>query len=655
MDFYSYVPKGLAQNLLWRKQLRTRCQHSVDVRRSMMRACQDDILFFLNGFCWLYEPRPKYIDGVKQPMVFPFITWPHQDPIIRDIRAQLNSGETRDIGVEKSRGEGASWIGVMLALHDWLFDEYASIGLVSRNMDAADSPEDPDSLFWKIDWQLKMLPPFMAGLPDADWKRDRSKHTLVNHRMTSTISAYAATGDVASGGRKKWFLQDELAKFRRGADAESLSSTEPVTDCRLIVSTPKGAEGAYYDVMHQPSNMLRIKMHWTDNISRNRGMYRFVDGVPKAADPKNNPLLDGYDPVSEEIADLFSRLRKKGFELEGKLRSPWYDQRCDRAGSTPQSMAQEYDLDYGGSAYRIFGGDFFKIAEESVCHPQSVGVMVVNRETFDCHYEKNTKGNFSLWCALDHKGRPPKSDYVVSCDIGTGQGGSHTSNSTVEVFDQRTGEQVAEFASNSIAPGDLAELAVAVSKFFHGAYLIWEHNGGPGNAFTKQMVDLPYTFVYRRKAIYSKGGRAIAGKREIGWWTSNSTKEAMLSDLNMAVRTREVAIKSRMMLKECGQYVRDGDKVVFAGSLKSSNPNETGQNHGDRVIAVALGIQAMKDRPITKPSSEGQDPENPPRGTMAYREKMFKEESRKEQEDGWDDRGPDEFVGQRRLGGIESW
>ena len=222
----------------------------------------------------------------------------------------------RDIGVEKSRGEGMSWMAVLLALKDWIFDPMSKIGMVSSTEDKADNPEDPDSLFWKLDWQLTKLPKWMVGEKGTDYRRNIQDHTLVNLRNSARIAAYAATGDVARGGRSKWFLMDELASWRRGEDRRALTSVQHVTDCRLIVSTPEGAEGAYYDVMHQPSNMVKVVLDWKDNPWKNRGLYRYEKDKMVALDPVNNPLPTDYEAKSR---DRMSRLRTNGFKLEGTV------------------------------------------------------------------------------------------------------------------------------------------------------------------------------------------------------------------------------------------------------------------------------------------------------------------------------------------------
>ena len=331
-DLAKYIPKTFRENMEWRLRVRKKAEKDVGFQRAMMAFCKNDILGFLNGFAWCYEPRPKVVNGVQQPKTLPFITWAHQDPVILTLREHLGH---RDIGIEKSRGEGMSWILILLALHDWLFDPQAKIGLVSRTEDEADDPDNSDSLFWKIDWELSKLPTWMAGKKNVDWERNLSKHSLTNLRNGAQINADAATGNVFRGGRLKWAGMDEFAFFAKGQDSFALASSQGATNSRLFISTVNGTGNEYHQIMHEPSNMVRVVMDWRDNQTRNRGLYRIVEGKPVATDPVNNPLPAHYNPPTPETLDLFSRLRRKGFKLEGKVRSEWYDRECDRPGATP--------------------------------------------------------------------------------------------------------------------------------------------------------------------------------------------------------------------------------------------------------------------------------------------------------------------------------
>lgn len=625
-EYYKRVPLDLYSNLLFRRDMMIRCGKDVGFRQGMMQACAEDPLFFFNAFCWVYEPRPRFNNGVRLPTQVPFISWKHQIPAILQITESLGQC---DIGVEKSRGEGMSWMGVLLACHDWLFSPMTAIGLVSKDENSVDDPNDPDSLMWKCDFTLKKLPSWMSGELGKDYKRDVTKHVLRNLRNESTISGYSATGNVASGGRKKWFLKDELAKFPRPADRHAMASTQHVTECRLIVSTPLGNSGAYYDAMHEPSNMVKIVLDWKQNPTRNMGLYKWEKGHPVAIDPENNPLPDNYKNVDQDVLDIISRLRRKGFTVEGKLRSPWYDRECDRAGATPQNIAQELDRDYGGSAYRIFGDSFVEKGNNGVSAPILEGEFDFKQENLeDIRFDEIEGAPCKLWFPLSSINRPPQSSYVVGCDVSSGTGGSYTSNSTMVAFDMRTGEQVLEYACNTISPTQFADLAIAVSRWMFEAYLVWEHNG-PGASFTKQVLNRDYSNIYHRKSQSRRGRR---GTKEAGWWTDQKTTEVMFGEFQSAVLMNEIYIRSKELLTECSRYVRKEGKITHALTKEAADDSK-GVSHGDRAIAACVALQAMRDRPTMTEASLVT--EIAPLGTMARRLQDY-EDSQKDTADGWD-------------------
>jgi hypothetical protein len=629
-DLYKLVPKELNANLRYRLEVRKRCATDDNFRRAMWTASKHDILLWMNLFAWAYEPRPKIVNGKKLPHTIPFITWPHQDPVILTIKENLGY---EDIGVEKSRGEGASWIAVLLAVHDWIFEPMSAIGFVSRNEQAVDNPEDPDSLMWKFDWELTKLPKWMAGTAGKDYKRSIAEHTNKNLKNGATVAGYAATGDVASGGRKKWFLMDELAKFPRGPDREAMASTQPVTNSRLIVSTPKGSEGAYFEVMHEPSSMVKVTLDWRDNPTKNRGLYKLIDGKPVAEDPVNNPLPDDYNPPSRQILDLFSRIRKRGFKLEGRLRSPWYDHECDRPMATPQNIAQELDRDYGGSMHRIFGHDFFAATEKTVRRPMARAIVTYDHDTLKPQVELSDDGPLLLWLSLDNNGKPPVHPYVLGADVATGLGGSYTSNSVLTVIDQLTMEQVAELASNTIPPHDFADLSIAICKWFYDAYLAWEANG-PGAAFSKQVLNQKYGNIQYRSDVSRRGRKKT---KEVGWWTDTKSKQAMFGEIKRSVTGADVVLRSDAMAKECGQYVVIGDRIEHILSARTEDDSSRGQAHGDRVMAYGVALMATKERPLASKALTDTIVGEPPPHTMAARQKDY-EDSMKKDSPIWDDR-----------------
>ncbi len=634
MKYWREVPTDLVENLEWRLRVRRSASDSVSIQSKLMQACRDDVLFWLNGFCWVFEPRPRVSNGRTLPTQLPFIAWDHQVPVIEQLRAELG---WRDIGVEKSRGEGMSWIGILLALHDFLFQPMSAVGLVSSTEKKTDNPDNPDSLFWKLDWELTKLPRWMSGVLDADYTRNRSEHVLKNLHNGSTLVGFSATAGVGRGGRYRWFMMDELGEWDRGKDSKAMTSTNQATDSRLVVSTPYGSDGAYYEFMHKPSNALRLKIHWTENPTKNRGLYRYSRGelVELLAD---SPLPDGY---REEAVEILDRLRRKGFKLEETIRSPWYDNQCDRPDATPTSIAQELDLDYGGSQYRIYGHDFFEKAEASVCTPLSVGDIEYNPETLEGSFDAMKNGPVKLWCELNMRGCPPRSRYVFGADVCAGLGGRYSSNSALEGFDAVTLEQVFEFASNTIEPSDFADLSIAVCKLFHGAHLVWEENG-PGKFFTQQVITRQYGNVYFRTVASRRSKKKT---KNLGWWTGPQTREIMFGDYGRFVRKRGLVLRSDALVRESKEYVRIGGKIVHILASGTDDDSSKGEAHGDRVVGACMAVQGLAGdmiAPEVKAKAK-ERADRPERGTMAYRV-WLSQQRLSPRGDEWDERSVVDMV-----------
>lgn len=627
-EFYKKVPKDLKKNLEYRARVRRLAENDEQVQATLREACKRDFLLFFNLFGWLYEPRPrKDSSGKELPKIIPFITWPHQDREFLKIDEALGY---KDVGLEKARGEGASWGAVWFCLHRWLFHEMSTMGLVSKDELSVDNPNDPNSLFWKLDWGLTKLPWWMKP---SKIERNTSKHTLRNPENGSAITGYAATGDVASGGRALFFVMDELAKFPRGPDHEAMASTQHVTDSRFIISTPKGSEGEYFKLMHAPSNMLKVVLDWRDNPTRNKGLYKFVGGRPVAVDPVNNPLPEAYATLNKRTLDLFSSLRVKGYKLEGKTRSPWYDRECDRAGATPQSIAQELDRDYGGSEFRVFLNDFMDVAGEKIREPVK-GMIVYNTETLAVEFEKGDSGFVKLWTELDHRGQPPQRAYVCGADIAAGLGGTFSSNSVLQVIDTVTMEQVMEISTNMLEPGPFAELCIATAKWFNHAYLAWEVNG-PGAAFSKRVERLQYGNVYMRPVLDSRGRKK---SKAVGWHTGEESKEMMFDEINRAIKSRDVTIHGRELFSEFTQYVRAEGKIEHNQS-KQATDDAKGKAHGDRVIALGVALMAMKDLPSrSQLQSDPYSLEDAPPHTFGARQQEYEMELKRKEDSIWDER-----------------
>lgn len=611
VDFYSQVPKTLGANLAYRVNLRKKAAKDAGLRRAIKQACAHDILYYFNAWAWLHETRVRFdFEGKRLPHVIPFITRPHQDEYFRLIEKHLGIG---NVGIKKCRDEGFSWGGVLFAHRDWTCKEDVKVGLVSSTEKKSDDPGNMDSLGAKLDWENRRFPEWFIGKEGVDWERNKSQHSWVHYRNNTSINAFAASPDTGRGGRYLWFLLDEFASKEwqeSKKDKAVLEALFGATDSKLIISTPEGQFGEFHRVMTEPSSMVRVEMDWRNNPIKARGLYRLTNNKPVAVDPINNPLPKHYDPPTQEVIDRWERLRKRGFNLDKYTRSEWYDETCDNPEATVDGVAKNVDAEWGGSIDYVFDDEFFTVANRTVSKPLHVGNFTVTDDHKWSWGEAPDSGSFKLWCRLDAHKRPPMSQYIVCADFGHGRGGKHSANSALHVIDAVRKEQVAEFASNTIEPLPFTDVCLGVCDWFWGAYFAWEHNQ-PGNVCTDRVRARGYANYYRRKQQDTVTQKVT---QYPGWWTDDKTKEILFSDMLVKIKAGEFIVHSRSFVDECGQYIRnDLGKIVHSSQAPG---------HGDRVMGLGVGLQALKDRPHAKPLQSETTPwldgMEPPQNTLAH-------------------------------------
>ena len=555
-------------------------------RDELRRRCKDDPFFFLETFVFIYEPRP--VPG--QPPMLPLIPWENQRDLIETLHQRLGY---EDIRIEKSRAQGATWIVAMEFLRRWLFYPLFMGNIVSKDEDSVDKSDDPNSVFWKLDFALERMPSWLAGKKGKDYKRSKTDHVLVNLRNKSVLRGYACTSNVASGGRATAFLMDEFSKFPRGPDRAALASTQPITNSRVFVSSPYGSDGAYYDLMHDDtSDSPKVRLHWSQNQTQNRGLYRVERGNPVEVDL----LKYGDVPYTEaKWKKIRRRLEDRGYDLTKGVRSPWYDNECLRDGANPLLIGQELDIDYGGSVAKYFPDSIVDRLVKTTRTPVERGEITFD-ERFDPKWVDNPGGRWLLWEKLGFGGHPARDDYVVSCDVAAGIGGSISSNSVISVLNRRIGRKVGEFATPSLLPYDLAEQAIAACNLFrseHGApaYLIWEANGH-GQEFMIRVMKTDFRDIYYREP--GEAGLREGKTRKPGFWTTK--KSIFLGPYREALIEGFYDNPSRVAVEELRQYMMGTDGQPFhVGEKDKKDPSGAGAAHGDRVIADALGWWACRD------------------------------------------------------------
>jgi len=633
---YGLVPKDLNANLRFRDEILRMAGTDPAAAAQIKAMCAEDILFYVNTFCWTYSPK----DNAGYP-VTPFITYEYQDESMLETARSIETG--RDEARPKSRGTGASWMGLSVIEWFWHFRDYQSFLVVSRKQELVDKRGDPKALFWKLDFLHRHQPKWL--LPSGRWlgnkDPNRKEMHLENPDNASVIDGESTTDNLAVGDRRTAIMIDEFGPF--GADGYAvLTGTRDVTNCRMFYSTPRG-QNAFYDVCTKLDAHV-MYLHWSRHPIFSRGLYttdertgdvvlldRWRGEVEVKGDGGARRLVrlpDEYPFVLDPSDSLTTLPGYTG----PKLRSPWYDHQCRRCANE-REIAQELDIDFVGSDYPFFDPKFIENLRKQYCRPPLlVGDLEFDRETLEPkRFVENPKGALSLWIPLDGRGRPAADrKFVIGSDVSAGTGAS---NSVSCVVDRATGEKVGALRTPHLRPNPFAEHTLALAMFFNKALMIWDGSGPTGKVFRDRVVNFGYGNIYYRRNE-KKVTRAISD--EPGYFLNPEAREALLEDYRAALADHRYINRSDSGMRECLQFIRKADGTIEHSSAANTvDPSGARTAHGDETIADALACKGLHEWQETAKAEEPKEPY----GSLAWRMKQKEDEARRKSSDrlgeGW--------------------
>jgi len=604
---YDLVPRDFAANVKFREDLLNMGGSDDKAAAQLKTMCAEDMLFYVNAFCFTYDPR-------SQDSVTPFITYKdYQDDAMLNVADCVIVGE--DCVTPKSRDMGASWMGLTVFEWFWHFRENLSFLLISRNEDYVDKRGNPKALFWKLDFLHLYQPRWL--LPTGRWLGDKDPQRRLLHMGNadngSVIDGESTTGDAGRGDRRTAMFIDEHAAFEINDGFRVLKASRDTTKCRVFNSTPQGSNNGFSEVVHN-TNARLIRLHWSLHPEKNKGLYTTEDGRLK--------LLDSFTGTVSVKAKGENRAKKVQFpgaypfRLDGKIRSPWYDNECARCVSEVE-IGQELDIDFLGSDYQFFDPEFINLLRKKFCRPHlSLGSLEYDNE--EClpkrFVENRERGKLYLWISLNSDGLVPTDrKFVVGSDISAGTGAS---NSVSCVVDRETGEKVGCLRTPNLRPTQFANYSIALAKFFNNAYMIWDASGPTGKTFTQRVIKTSYGNIYYRRNE-KRIGRDVTD--EPGYFLNPKARESLLEDYRSALSDHKYINFSDSGMKECLQFIRKPDgSIEHSASAHSQDPSGARTAHGDEVIADALACLGITERE-TRPAPK--EPEIPP-GSLAWRMKM---------------------------------
>lgn len=522
-------------------------------RRDLYALFRSDPAAWLALTCWTYRVKVTGEDGRERPAEVrdvPFVPWPVQIGAIRRMASCVRDG--RDIVIRKSRDMGASWLVVGLGVWGWMFHGWQSL-LVSRVEDNVDRTGDPDSLFWKVDYLLGTQPHWLMPVKADALRKGGSfrQHMVLRHPTSgATIAGQASGAHIGRGGRRTFVLFDEFAALED--DDAAWRSASDTTSCRIALSTPIGYGTRYDKLVNEArgtGNPELIEMLYWQHPEKSKGAETRVD-----RDGTVTGLVGGTYVWTPWLSD---QLRKR----------------------------DKVDLAQNVFAEAMGAGASFFPSVAVTAHRREWGREPRRANWVKGRWVDSPTGRWRLW------GDPERGSYSVGMDPAYGTG-NHAS--AVAVLDANTKQMVAMMVDANITPADLAaEVADVCRGSFREAVVAWEVNG-PGQSLQRDFEAQRFHRVWKPR----KEGKSTHGIIDrIGWVSSEQSKRLLLGNLSRAVQQGEVIVPCTGTLDEMLAYVLDGNGRVIPGRLRDESTGAR-ENHGDRVIALALAWMALDDAPV---------------------------------------------------------
>ena len=296
------ISKTPKPNLLTRSQTIETAETNPQLKGAIWEVCKHDIIYWINAFCWVYEPREEQYTklGFDSPHI-PFITWKFQDEYILWLQKKIANGE--DALTEKSRDMGASWMVLMVFLHGWLFGGSGNDYLIgSRKEEFVDKHGAMDALFPKIRYQLYRQPNWMRP-KGFDKGRHDNYMRLINPENGNYIKGEANNRFFGTGGRYKAVFLDEYAKWQN-TDEEAWQSLSDATPCKIPVSSAMGRNNQFYKLRNGEAGYIeKTKIHWKKHPLKDKTWYN-------AEKKRRSP----QDLASEIDIDYTASISNKAYE-----------------------------------------------------------------------------------------------------------------------------------------------------------------------------------------------------------------------------------------------------------------------------------------------------------------------------------------------------
>jgi hypothetical protein len=282
----------------------------------------------------------------------------------------------------------------------------------------------------------------------------------------------------------------------------------------FVLSTVNGVGNWYYDTwlnaIEGANSFNPIQINWQDHPEYNR--------------------IGGYDNLYEDMEKLEPPI----------FIDKWED--TTRSNMSHRKWLQEYECEFLGTGETYIEGTILSNMYKRVKKPLY--------RTFN--------NRMHIW-----EDPRPSRQYLIGVDVSLGRERDY---SAFHVFDTYSGEQVAEYYSNTTPINELAEVLNQIGQRYNLAVIFIERNSIGHNLVDHLFERLEYENLY------------FDEKRNIGIQVTTKNRDSMLAMMEECLRLNKIKINSKRTVAELNTFI-----VSFAGKAQAER-----SKHDDLVTSLAL-------------------------------------------------------------------
>jgi len=265
--FYNAIPTQIQENIKFRIELHALLATDKTLQQIFLELCRRYYPIFFSSTAWTLNPQ--LMPGERNQ---PFILRPAQIPAVERLNWCIDN--KRDVGIDKTRKQGASELCAKLFVAKCLLEELSHFILGSRKKELVDCAGDPTTLMGKCDNALDFLPSWWKKKCGYDAKNCRKDMQIVIPETGSSIQGETTNESFSAGSRASAICLDEFGRVEKVTADAIEGSIHDVADCVIYSSTHwLGINHTFNRCLKKPTTEV-IRLLWYDNPVENYGLYQ---------------------------------------------------------------------------------------------------------------------------------------------------------------------------------------------------------------------------------------------------------------------------------------------------------------------------------------------------------------------------------------------